>query len=261
MKKILLSILTIAVVSAVGVAATRAFFSDTETSSGNTFTAGSIDLQIASQCTYNGVACTPDGNWAYGNGKLTSEKFFNFTDIKPGDWGENTVSFKILTNPAWMCASIARTTTANELSNFVNVFWWVDTNGNNIYETGEKVLFGGPLTLQTLWSGGSPLPLTFADSTRNWKYWPEASTIEPIPALTEQHLGIGWCFGTIGLTGSSSTEAPNGFTCTAGVSGAENAAQGDQIVATLAFTAEQSKNNAAFLCPENRPAATPTPTP
>jgi predicted ribosomally synthesized peptide with SipW-like signal peptide len=46
MKKILLSILTIGLMASVVFGATRAFFSDTETSVGNTFTAGTIDLKM-----------------------------------------------------------------------------------------------------------------------------------------------------------------------------------------------------------------------
>ena len=46
MKKILTSLAVIAVVGAIVAGATSAFFSDTETSAGNTFTAGSIDLKI-----------------------------------------------------------------------------------------------------------------------------------------------------------------------------------------------------------------------
>lgn len=44
MKKIVLSLSVIAVVAVVAVGATRAFFSDTETSTGNIFTAGTIDI-------------------------------------------------------------------------------------------------------------------------------------------------------------------------------------------------------------------------
>lgn len=250
MKKILLSLLTVGIVSGVGIAATQAFFTDAETSSGNTFTAGTLDLQIKSQCYYNNGNCT-DGNWDFGNGKLTNEKFFDFADIKPGDWGEDTVSFKILTNPAWMCADVTKTSGTGKLGDYLNVFWWVDDNGDNIYQSNEKVLFGGPLSLTTLWSNGSHTPFTFADSTRNWKYWP-SPTIEPIPATVEQHLGIGWCFGTIGFENVNTAEFPKGFSCTAGASGTENDAQGDSIIATLAFTAEQYRNNPNFLCPENR---------
>ena len=46
MKKILMSLLVIALAVAVVAGGTMAYFSDTETSSGNTFTAGTIDLKI-----------------------------------------------------------------------------------------------------------------------------------------------------------------------------------------------------------------------
>src|SRR3972149_7734252 len=49
MKRIFVSVLTIAIVAVVGFAVTRAFFSDTETSSGNTITAGTIDISVDNQ--------------------------------------------------------------------------------------------------------------------------------------------------------------------------------------------------------------------
>ncbi len=127
MKKILLSVGTLAIVGAVIVGATGAFFSDTETSTGNTFTAGSIDLKIDSQSHYNGFVCVQeeggyvwnaepgtivtdntypqpgdpcDGTWAETD--LGAEHiFFNYLDLKPGDWGEDTVSLHVYDNDAW----------------------------------------------------------------------------------------------------------------------------------------------------------------
>ncbi|OGY26449.1 MAG: hypothetical protein A2Z24_00345 [Candidatus Woykebacteria bacterium RBG_16_44_10] len=46
MKRILISLMTIAIVAVVGFAVTRAYFSDTETSTGNTLTAGTIDISV-----------------------------------------------------------------------------------------------------------------------------------------------------------------------------------------------------------------------
>ena len=42
-------------VGAVVIGATGAFFSDTETSTGNTFTAGAIDLGVDNESYYNGA--------------------------------------------------------------------------------------------------------------------------------------------------------------------------------------------------------------
>jgi len=49
MKKILLSVAIIGAVAAIVVGATTAYFSDTETSTGNTFTAGTIDIAVDDQ--------------------------------------------------------------------------------------------------------------------------------------------------------------------------------------------------------------------
>ena len=45
-KKIILSLSVIGVVAAIAVGGTIAYFSDTETSVGNTFTAGTIDISL-----------------------------------------------------------------------------------------------------------------------------------------------------------------------------------------------------------------------
>ena len=82
MKKIILSLAVIAVVAVVAVGATRAYFSDTQTSTGNTFSAGTIDIAI------NGTNAT---SWA-GN--------YNVGDLKPGETGN--INFNIQnvgTNP------------------------------------------------------------------------------------------------------------------------------------------------------------------
>jgi len=52
MKKILLSILTIGLVSSVAFGATQALYSDTETAKGNTFTAGTLNLQVGDNDPY-----------------------------------------------------------------------------------------------------------------------------------------------------------------------------------------------------------------
>ena len=254
MKRILLSVLTIAAVSAIGVAATRAFFSDVETSSGNTFQAGTLDLEISSQCTYNGIASNQCGTWEQRDLSPTADKFFNFTDLKPGDWGENTIDFKILTNDAWMCANI-NFTQHQALADYLNVFWWIDADGNNQLGANEKVLYDGPRTIaQWITAGGGTgsLPLTFADSYLNWETWtggPSGNTT-PIPGNTTKYLGVGWCFGSLALSAGNGV----GFTCNGGGSD-QNLAQGTSIVADLTFTVEQYRNNSSFLCPEHRPAA------
>lgn len=58
MKKVLISVGIIGIVAALAIGATIAYYSDTETSEGNIFTAGSVDLKVDHvKQTYNGVNC------------------------------------------------------------------------------------------------------------------------------------------------------------------------------------------------------------
>jgi len=85
MKKILLSLGTLVVVGAVVAGATIAFYNDTETSTGNIFVAGSIDLKVDhTYASYNGVECvgdcTPTGNELIVNGG------FETPNLSSGQW-------------------------------------------------------------------------------------------------------------------------------------------------------------------------------
>lgn len=101
----------------VAVAATGAFFSDTETSTGNQFVAGSLDLQVDNEChywtdadadgTFEDIGCLWEGvggmlaNWDLTDLQDGVHKYFFFDDVKPGDFGEDTVSLHVFDNDAW----------------------------------------------------------------------------------------------------------------------------------------------------------------
>lgn len=120
--KVLLSGAMILAAAAVVIGATFAFFSDTETSTGNTFVAGAIDLKIDSEAHYAGLVCNENGQWEEeATGESTrpdligddcegtwimkdleeGDIFFSINDIKPGDSGENTISLHVFDNDAW----------------------------------------------------------------------------------------------------------------------------------------------------------------
>jgi predicted ribosomally synthesized peptide with SipW-like signal peptide len=105
MKNIIKSLAVIAVTAAMVSGTTYAFFSDTETSEGNTFTAGGLDLKIDLQC--DDTVCgfpmrdLPD-----------YPSFFQECDVKPGDEGEVTISWHVLGNKAY------------GRLNFVDIFDW-----------------------------------------------------------------------------------------------------------------------------------------
>jgi len=93
-KKILISLSIIGIVSAIVIGATVAYFGDTETSTGNTLTAGSIDLKIDYRC--------EDGDCEVGFKDLgPGDDYFSECDVKPGDSGEVTISWHVSDNKSW----------------------------------------------------------------------------------------------------------------------------------------------------------------
>lgn len=260
----------VAAVAIVVVGATGAFFSDTETSSGNTFTAGAIDLKVDSEQHYNNAKCV-DNVWALEDGAVATvpqypvigsdcggtwgqtegldivgEKFFDFGDIKPGDFGENTISLHVINNDAWVCAQVSNLTnddntqTEPEASVDANglatgelqqaMVWkiWrddgLDSNGteidgavagDNIYQEGEEIL-----------AEGSPvngvLPLY------------DSSTGPALQGDSMTYLGVSW-----------SLPASVG-----------NEVQTDSMTGDISFEVVQARNNTDFVCGEERPIPT-----
>jgi predicted ribosomally synthesized peptide with SipW-like signal peptide len=225
MKKIALSMSMIAVVGALVAGATGAFFSDTETSTGNTFTAGSIDLKVDSVSTYNGQQ-VPSATWALKDLVPTSDKFFNFNDVKPGDIGTTTVSLHVINNDAWACVQVSNLASNDngltepesqvdgtdgagngELDNTMMWTVWRD-DGDNVFEPGETVLASGNPT------NGS---LALHDST---------TVGGPLLPASTTYVGVSWT-----LPASSGNET-----------------QTDSLTGDIGFYVVQSRNNADFKC-------------
>jgi len=99
MKKIIVSLSVIGIVSVMAIGATVAYFGDTETSTGNTLTAGSIDLKIDFQC--------EDSHCDWTLRDVNGRVFFDECDIKPGDSEEVTLSWHVYDNNAWGRISLA----------------------------------------------------------------------------------------------------------------------------------------------------------
>ncbi len=271
--RILASLAMIVFVGAIAASGTGAFFSDTETSTGNTFTAGDIDLQIdntsyATDCTIPGLgtctgalALSSTTSWAMNN--LTNQLFFNFTDLKPGDIGEDTISVHVGSNDAWACMAADITATpenslvdpetdagdagpANgdngELQNHLVFQFWED-DGDNVFETGESVITTLTGSSTDIFNGQWH---TLADSVNG-------------PALvgdSTSYIGKAWCFGALAANGTTqdglgTTSTPllrgtTGFTCNG--AGNQNNAQTDGITVDVSFHAVQSRNNGQFVC-------------
>ena len=105
-KRLLVSLLTIGVVTSVVFGITQAFFSDTETSTNNILAAGKLDLRVDNTSYLNHVL-SETTTWTLRD--LTDELFFDFNDIKPGDEGEDTISIHVDDNDAWGCMEMTLT--------------------------------------------------------------------------------------------------------------------------------------------------------
>jgi predicted ribosomally synthesized peptide with SipW-like signal peptide len=270
MKKILFSsALILFVGGAVALGGTGAFFSDSESSSGNTFTAGAIDLKVDNHSYYNGQL-NASTTWEVSD--LTIQKFFDFPDLKPGDIGEDTISLHVNNNAAYLCANVKLTSNdengqtepealvdattgpgvgagLGELASNVNFVWWAD-DGDNVLETNEAVISQGPIGSLGL-NGSTTVAL--ADSQNN--IW--TNTPGPVDGGKTYYIGKAWCFGTIGTSplsqdglGTTSPRTPGnssgGITCDGHL--LNNSTQTDSLTADVKFTAVQARNNSNYLC-------------
>ncbi|MBI5456677.1 hypothetical protein HY969_02960 [Candidatus Kaiserbacteria bacterium] len=287
-QRILLSLGMIVFVGAVAAGATGAFFNDTETSTGNTFAAGDIDLQIDNESyaiDFNipgfvdpdgSLVANPGNSWTATD--LTDEKFFDFSDVKPGDYGEDTISIHVGSNDAWMCAAARVTVDSDEtctepengavdgenaacvpevdgtngdLADVLNFAFWVD-DGDNVFEPGtgtggtpETIFLGGPL------SGlGSQGQIALADASGG------AFGSDPVPGDETVYIGKIWCAGTLtpgalvqdgsGDLISPITAQGTGFTCDGSL--VDNSSQTDKVEGDMEFYATQARNNDSFQC-------------
>ena len=264
MKKILLSVSVIALAGIALAGGSLALFSDSETSTGNTFSAGAIDLTVDNESyttDLNGnLVYSPETSWQRDN--LTNQLFFNFGDIKPGDRGEDTISLNVTNDPSYMCMDFGITATpensygsaesqddptsdpnSGELQNVLNFVFWAD-DGDNVYEDGENIIAQGPAS--ELFTDNQWTPL--ADSKVN--VWGDDPGTPVTPDETH-HIAKYWCVGTIGLDpvepgDSNSPLQATGFTCDGAP--VDNASQSDGISVDVGFYAVQSRHNEQFDC-------------
>jgi predicted ribosomally synthesized peptide with SipW-like signal peptide len=130
MQRILLSALVVGGVVGAAIYGTSSFFSDSETSTGNTFTAGSIDLTIDSiEVDYNGEGAGPVIN---DDGVNNNGFYFTIDDIKPLDDGTITYNLTNGSNEAYVCALVTDATptpAANDsaLANMMNFLFGSDS--------------------------------------------------------------------------------------------------------------------------------------
>jgi predicted ribosomally synthesized peptide with SipW-like signal peptide len=289
MKRIILSLTLIVFIGgAIAFGATSAFFNDTETSAANAFAAGDIDLKVDNESYYNG-RFNKDTSWDEDNLDGGIYKFFDFGDLKPGDYGEDTISLHVDTNDAYLCANVTLTSNTEnqcnepealedqtcgtsttdigigqgELAGLVNFIWWAD-DGDNVLEDNENVISQGALDGLAI---GETYPLTLADSDEN--IWNEGSAGGPVDGNETYYIGKAWCFGTLGTdplpqdgltdgwspadendAGTEAAGEPEDGGLTCDGSMLGNSSQTDSLTADIIFSAIQSRHNPRFQCAE-----------
>lgn len=280
MKQIVMSLGIIVFAGAMVAAGTGAFFNDTETSSGNVFTAGAIDLLVDSQAHYAGLVCTGEGVWQVEDDQAGTERpdligepcdgtwdetdlgptyqFFSIDDIKPGDEGENTISLHVYDNDAYACAIIDNLQD-NDLGLTEPEFSDGDTtNGIGNGELSPEMHFfawddngaGGGVAGDNVWNGDEPMLFSnvsgpasdVLDGVAYPLYAPFMNDGAVLPATTTAYIGLYWCYGSIGVDEGAKTLTCDGSSVT-------NVSQTDELTADFTFYVEQARNNDGFTCP------------
>ena len=279
-KKTLISITT-SIIFAIAIGLTIAYFGNTEISKANILKSESFDLKIDSHCYYNGKKCLcpeeaerccfdENGNeicedneknctCTWQEKDLKDEVFVNFSDLKPGDWGENTISFHIKGDKGWLCANVkiiedsdngcvepelkvepsCGTDNDGELDNYLKIFVWGDNcneggafPGDNKYQPGcDKELMTEPETIKNYEGNFSLVDNTFS-------FVGEVGT--PLEENKTYYIGFAWCFGEMNIE--------NDGTITCESKSFQDEVQTDKLVLDVSFEAAQAENNLDFVC-------------
>lgn len=256
MKKIITGLSMIALSAAIAVGSTVAFFSDTETSKGNTFTAGGIDLTVDSLGGTRNGELVSNSNWFAKD--LIAEKFFDFSDVKPGDTFGRNLSLHVENNPAWVCllplnkhddentltnpeikaedntaGTVVGGLGGGELGHNIHVLAWRDTNPNGRHDQNEPFLVDSffdiftDISLHDSTTGNGPLDPTVATEMIQMDLCAGKHVIAP---------------GT-GFGGAVSCDGK----------GMGNQSQTDSLSADLQLYVVQSRNNPDFKCSDLNP--------
>jgi len=233
-KSILGSVLVIAIAASMMTFGTQSYLSDSEKSEGNILQAGELDLRIdlMSSYWYDAAGNLLDEPIEFEETNLTIEKFFNWSDIKPGDWGEMTISLHVYDNDALLWFNISNimdlenginnpeskvpddTPEDGELDDHLRFYIWLD-DGDNIRQDDEPLLFD--------WTYLNEIDEPF----ELWNFYTELNGWY-MEACTTYYIGIYW-------------ELPPET---------GNIIQGDSWGADLEFYVEQYRNNPLLQPPD-----------
>ncbi|MEX2341057.1 MAG: hypothetical protein WD605_01935 [Candidatus Paceibacterota bacterium] len=235
--KLVLAVATIAVVATAGFLSTRAFFSDTETSQANAFTAGSLTMQVAQT---NSTPENSHGDSTF-NQWSDNRTLFTYGGLIPGD--SSTADWALEpTQESWACLKPDVTSNTNGMKNYVEIAYWNDTNNNGLYNPG---------------AGENINSFDLTDS--DWLPVEDSSgAVGDDGVMTDgsYRVGYAYCFGSFERDGSGDLVIQNNKPVCDG-SDVTNSQQNGQVEGSMYFYAEQKLNNDNFVCSSLNPVNAP----
>ncbi|PHQ39929.1 hypothetical protein DJ69_03545 [Halorubrum persicum] len=175
-RKMLVGLGAVGVASAGAGLGTTAYFNDTESFEGNTLTAGSLDLFVDYEASYDsdGTVVNQAETAAGKQDGTPAGMFYDLDDVKPGDSGHVEFCFRIVDNPSymWACGDLSQaengmsepemsvddTPDLGELGDAINarlVFCERDEAGD--FVEGEELVSGSLVDVIAAITGGVPL--------------------------------------------------------------------------------------------------------
>ena len=157
---------------------TTAYFSDEESFTDNTLTAGSLDLRVVYEASYDSDGAVENmADSAMGTqGGDPAGMFYELDDVKPGDSGHVEFCFEIVDNPSymWACGDLTQaengrtepemavddTPDLGELGESIEarlVYCERDEEAENGFDEGETLVSGTLVDVIAAISGGVPL--------------------------------------------------------------------------------------------------------
>jgi len=227
-KRILLSLGMIVVTGAVVVGGTGAFFSDTESSTGNVFTAGSVSLKLDSLThEYYGDTNAIEDDYFTVRRASGEAPSFRFNDLKPGDTGMIEKTLTNGANDAFLCA---RNTLAAGNAEFTEL-----------------------LTLRANVGAGMSAQTFYNAPFDEW-YTLDASILPNFdgPGLAvaaDQTITVDleYCLGSF-VNGVAGVQGSAGSSCVVDTALDWNALQNQEIEVDVDYYAVQQRNNSGFTC-------------
>lgn len=252
--------------------------------SGNTFAVGEVDIKLGNTSYYNGLI-HPDTSWSLRD--LTVERFFDFANVLPDDYGGDVMTLTVELEDSYLCADVVLTTNSDngctepeglidascgdpgiaegELADLIEFIWWAD-DGDAVFEQDEIILSEGPIGNLIL---GTTTTIPLADTDSN--VWTGGSGA--IAADTTAYIAKAWCYGSItpvplvqdgsGASWSPADDNDNngffgqpadgGFACTGAP--LDNVSQTDSLTLDVHFNAVQAFGNDGYRCSNGAPVA------